>query len=540
MVFSSRSRARIPIQVFALISVLILAGVFLRGTPANATGTSQQPVTKGILTPSTSIVPPDAPANVPRGVRRIHTGNAQTPRIPTQAGSQLAGNAGGLLQNFNGTSSLDSEKTNFGAEFEPPDQGLCVGNGFVVEPVNSAYNIYRTNGTKIAGPFNVNRLFNDGFKQFTSDPRCFFDKTTNTWFAVILFISSNSKVGRIDLSVNPTGDPTTPWTTYRINTTDPGNPGCPCFGDQPLLGIDQDNIYVSTNEFSILGPQFNGAQIYAISKSELVGLARSVHFVHFGDLRLGGAIAASVQPAISFGQPDAEYFMDSLDPNFTFNNRIGVWAMTNRQAVSQGGAPTLSHVVITSEPYGVPPPAVQKVSSSTLDSGDDRMQQVQYINGNLWGELTTAVTIPNDNAERAGAAWFEVNPHLNGQVIGGAAILKQGYVTLKGNYLIYPAIQANSAGTAAMIMTLSGKNFFPSVVYTVLQAGQTTFGPLHVAAFGTGPYFHKSTRWGDYSWAILGPNGNSFWMATEYIPPRSSQTTDGKQNWGTRVIEVSA
>jgi len=540
MVFSSRSRARIPIQVFALISVLILAGVFLRGTPANATGTSQQPVTKGILTPSTTIVPPDAPANVPRGVRRIHTGNAQTHRIPTSAGSQLAGNAGGLLQNFNGTSSLDSEKTNFGAEFEPPDQGLCVGNGFVVEPVNSAYNIYRTTGTKIAGPFNVNRLFNDGFKQFTSDPRCFFDKTTNTWFAVILFISSNSKVGRIDLSVNPTGDPTTPWTTYRINTTDPGNPGCPCFGDQPLLGIDQDNIYVSTNEFSILGPQFNGAQIYAISKSELVGLARSVHFVHFGDLRIGGAIAASVQPAISFGQPDAEYFMDSLDPNFTFNNRIGVWAMTNRQAVSQGGTPTLSHVVITSEPYGVPPPAVQKGSSSTLDSGDDRMQQVQYINGNLWGELTTAVTIPNDNAERAGAAWFEVNPHLNGQVIGGAAILKQGYVTLKGNYFIYPAIQANSAGTAAMIMTLSGKNFFPSVVYTVLQAGQTTFGPLHVAAFGTGPYFHKSTRWGDYSWAILGPNGNSFWMATEYIPPRSSQTTDGKQNWGTRVIEVSA
>jgi len=92
----------------------------------------------------------------------------------------------------------------------------------------------------------------------------------------------------------------------------------------------------------------------------------------------------------------------------------------------------------------------------------------------------------------------------------------------------------------SMIMTLSGKNLFPSVVYTVLQAGQTTFGPLHVAAFGTGPYFHKSTRWGDYSWAILDPNGNSFWMATEYIPPRSSQTTDGKQNWGTRVIEVSA
>ncbi|MFL5655601.1 MAG: hypothetical protein ACJ8CB_15670 [Ktedonobacteraceae bacterium] len=539
MRFSTCSRVSIPVLVFALVSVFLLGGVFLRTAPAYAAGMSQQPITKGILTPSTTIVSADASATVPRGVRRIHTGNGQTVQGPTAASSQLAGNAGALLQNFNGTSSRDSEKTNFGAEFEPPDQGLCVGNGFVVEPVNSAYNIYNTNGTRIAGPFNVNRLFNDGFKQFTSDPRCFYDKTTNTWFAVILFISSNSQVGRIDLSVNPTGNPTTPWTTYRINTTDLGNPGCPCFGDQPLLGIDQDNIYVSTNEFSILGPQFNGAQIYAISKSELVALAKSVHYVHFGDLSIGGTIAASVQPAISFGQPGAEYFMNSLDPNGTFNNRIGVWAMTNRQAVSQGGTPTLSRVVITSEPYGVPPAAVQKGSSSKLDSGDDRMQQVQYLNGNLWGELGTAVTIPHDNAERAGAAWFEVNPHLNGEVIGGAAIEKQGYVTLKGNYLIYPAIQASPTGTAAMIMTLSGRNYYPSVVYTVLQQGQTTFGPLHVAALGTGPYYCQSTRWGDYSWAILDPNGSSFWMATEYIPPRSSQTTDGKQNWGTRVIEVS-
>ena len=541
MRFSSRSMGSIPMRVFALVGVFLLGGVFLLAAPpAHAASTPLQTVTKGILTPSTTIETPDASATVPRGVRRTPKGNGQTAQGPTAAGLQLAGDAGALLQNFNGTSSLDSEKTNFGAEFEPPDQGLCVGNGFVVEPVNSAYTIYRTNGTRIAGPFNVNRLFNDGFKQFTSDPRCFFDKTTNTWFAIILFISSNNKVGRIDLSVNPTGDPTTPWTTYRINATDLGNRGCPCFGDQPLLGIDQDNIYVSTNEFSILGPQFNGAQIYAISKSELVALAKSVRFVHSGDLRVGGAIAASVQPAISFGQPDAEYFMNSLDPNGTFDNRIGVWAMTNRQAVSQGGTPTLSNLVITSEPYGVPPPAVQMGSSSRLDAGDDRMQQVQYINGNLWSELGTAVTIPHDNAERAGAAWFEVNPHLNGQVIGGAAILKQGYVTLQGNYLIYPAIQASPTGTAAMIMTLSGKNFFPSVVYTVLQTGQPTFGPLHVAAFGTGPYFHRSTRWGDYSWATLDPNGNSFWMATEYIPPLSSQTTDGKQNWGTRVIEVSA
>jgi len=169
----------------------------------------------------------------------------------------------------------------------------------------------------------------------------------------------------------------------------------------------------------------------------------------------------------------------------------------------------------------------------------NRYDVYEYVRQCL-GELTTAVTISFDTAERAGVAWFEVTPRLNGQLIGGASIRNQGYVVLKGNYLIYPAVQASSDGTVAMIMTLSGKSFFPSVVYTILQEGQTSFGPIHLAAAGTGPYFKKSTRWGDYSWAILSPDGNSFWMATEYVPPKSNQTTDGKQNWGTRVIEVSA
>ena len=145
----------------------------------------------------------------------------------------------GLVKKFNGASSLDSAVTNFGAEFEPPDQGLCVGNGFVVEPVNSAFTIYHTNGSVVAGPFNVNVLFHEGLTEFTSDPRCYFDKSTNTWFATILFINSDNTIGRTDLAVNTSGDPTSTWTIYRIDGTDLGGPGCPCFGDQPLLGIDQ-------------------------------------------------------------------------------------------------------------------------------------------------------------------------------------------------------------------------------------------------------------------------------------------------------------
>ena len=71
-----------------------------------------------------------------------------------------------------------------------------------------------------------------------------------------------------------------------------------------------------------------------------------------------------------------------------------------------------------------------------------------------------------------------------------------------------------------------------------LGKGATSFGPVTVAAAGKTNYDPNATQWGDYSWAILDPSGTSVWMATEYIPPKASQTTDGVRNWGTRVFNL--
>lgn len=95
----------------------------------------------------------------PKGARSIHPAHPVVAAVghgPEGVATPMAsGKSSKLLSNFNGVSSLDSAVTNFGAEFEPPDQGLCVGNGFVVEPVNSAFTISRQNGSVVAGPFNV-------------------------------------------------------------------------------------------------------------------------------------------------------------------------------------------------------------------------------------------------------------------------------------------------------------------------------------------------------------------------------------------------
>jgi hypothetical protein len=68
--------------------------------------------------------------------------------------------------------------------------------------------------------------------------------------------------------------------------------------------------------------------------------------------------------------------------------------------------------------------------------------------------------------------------------------------------------------------------------------GGSNFGAPVVAAAGTGPYDPMGQRWGDYSFAVPNTGPDAAWLATEYIPPRSSQTTNGSVNWGTRVFKV--
>ena len=494
---------------------------------------------------------------LPRSARAAAARLGQLPTIGSadaatvQSSGENNSSSGRLLQHFNGVSSLDSEVTNRGLKFEPPDTALCEGNGFVLEPVNSAYRIYRTNGTSIAGPFNINDLFHLGWFEFTSDPRCYYDPTTHTWFVTILFLATNpdgsfGNTSALYISVNPSGDPTTAWTTYTIDTTHPNAPAaseCPCFGDQPRIGIDAFNLYVSTDEFSINGSltAYGGAQLYAVAKRDLVRLKDEIHFAHFDNPTIAGNQLFAIEPAITTGPSDAEYFLNALDLNLDGStaNHVGVWAMTNREDIAEGNSPTLSSIVIGSEGYSVPPNAVQKGSSSQLNTGDDRMQQVQFINGALWGELTTALAIPGEAAVRSAAAWFKVKPSLDDDVVASATMMRQGYVASRGNDVFYPALQADAAGNAAMVFTISGANHFASAAFSTLRAGQARFGPITIAAQGTGPYDPKAGRWGDYSWAQLDPATDTVWLGAEYIPPVSSQTTTGRRNWGTEVLQVS-
>ncbi len=142
MRFPSRVKVGVSLlALFALAGSFMLYGLFSRGNPTHAAGVQSFGATTGRLTPFAVVDPKSltmtsastAPGSThPKGARHYRpTTNASAHAAQTGTSSQLS-STGTLLQGFNGVSSHDSGITNFGAEFEPPDQGLCVGNNFVV------------------------------------------------------------------------------------------------------------------------------------------------------------------------------------------------------------------------------------------------------------------------------------------------------------------------------------------------------------------------------------------------------------------------
>lgn len=293
---------------------------------------------------------------------------------------------------------------------EPPDQGLAVGSGFVLEVVNTALAVYDQRGKLLKGPTPSNQFFRlkpeknattGEFGDFLTDPECYFDQQTQRWFITTSQIDVNPTTGEfgprahILIAVSTSNDPTREFNLFSIDVTDDGkrgtqnHPGCPCFGDQPHLGADANGFYISTNELDIASEiLFNGAQIYAMSK-KLLAKGRLSAVVHFGDLPLPEGLAFSVQPATSLrarqrsdedsndedsndedSNDDAggvEYFLSTVDIFNQLDNRIAVWAISNTASLSSRHPNLkLAKVIITGEVYGPPPSAEQKSGPTPL------------------------------------------------------------------------------------------------------------------------------------------------------------------------------
>jgi len=247
--------------------------------------------------------------------------------------------------------------TNFSTE--PPDMGLCVGNGFVVQAVNSAIRVYTPAGTPLTASTPLTQLFGATPSVDRSDPdapeygdnigdvKCYYDADVDRFFVSSFLTHLDPETGAdpedesaVVLAVSATGNPTGAWNVYELNTTNgdgtaADHPNCPCFADQPLIGADHYGFYISTNEYSLVpfGVHFNGAQLYAFSKAQLAaGAGGALSGVHIAGIPLAEDQAYTIQPATTpaggtyeLSQGGTEHFLSALDFTAGIDNRIAVW-----------------------------------------------------------------------------------------------------------------------------------------------------------------------------------------------------------------------
>ena len=272
---------------------------------------------------------------------------------------------------------------------EPPDQGLCAGNGYVLESTNDVLRVYKADGTPATGTVSLNQFYNypAAINRSTgasgpsiTDPSCLFDQDTQRWFHVVLTLdrvgtsSTLSGKNHLDLAVSQNANPLGIWTIYSIPVQDDGTggtpnhqcPGGPCLGDYPHIGADKNGIYLTTNEFPFFGAGYIGSQIYALSKQALASGASTVSVVQYNTAdpstnTASGLPGFTVWPAVSAGQSPSEfggteYFLSSLAifQNSGTDSRLQLWSLTGTSALNSGGAPTLTSSLVNTEGYGIP------------------------------------------------------------------------------------------------------------------------------------------------------------------------------------------
>ena len=506
-------------------------------------------------------------------------------QAPVTAFASSPDPAASFFRGFTGLTHLDQRLyAANGNQFstEPPDQGLAVGNGFVLEGVNAAIDVYDTNGivqlprpvalTELFGlPVSINRT-TGVFGVFVGDVSCLFDPETQRWF-VVAFAALNTTTGaplrqsRLYLAVSQSSDPRGAYATYTFNTTAanaPDNQGAR-IPDFPHFAVDRYGLFINWQEFKITKTGafdgYIGTAIAAVSKAALISgnggspprrveLFRLPFSTGF-EFRLWPAyIPPGQSPVLTNG--GTEYFLSS---NVAGNNgsQIAVWALTNTSSLDTASPNLhLKMTLVNTRAYHFPNFGVPQQDGfhplgaslndpvEQLDAGNDTISSCEYVNGHLWATLSSSMNDGTGNKIEV-VDFFAFTPQITSGNLT-ASLFTQGVISGgPGIFLMYPAIALNTDGNGAIVFSLSGPSDFPSAAFVNVKG--TTVSPIHIARAGnlpedgfTGyPEFGGAgiARWGDYSAAAVNNVDNTIWMATEFIPDLNRTSF---ANWATYVI----
>jgi hypothetical protein len=214
---------------------------------------------------------------------------------PGSGCDRVSTSAGGAV-GVKGLNAVDSSlhTANIFKNVEPPDQGLCAGNGSVIETNNiGEMLIFDTALNRQSSPISLDTVMGLASKGWSSggDPSCLYDSSNGGHWIITQIVSASTEasggafVGCFaavantcyeGIAVSQGSSPFGPYNVYFQNANyNPSEPGSPYqLNDFAKISVTRDAFLMFYDEFPLRGHGlgggfFNGAQEFAFTKSAL-------------------------------------------------------------------------------------------------------------------------------------------------------------------------------------------------------------------------------------------------------------------------------
>lgn len=401
--------------------------------------------------------------------------------------------------------------TNFGGftstGWIPPDCTMATGPQHVMLSVNSSVAVHKKTGGAALLTRTLTAWFANVIQGATIfDPILLFDQHKGRWVLLAVAVAQNPNRSAYLLSVSATTDPLGAWRNYSLNAMVDGSTATKNWADFPALGVDANNLYITSNQFAF-GGGFKYAKIRVVPKAGPYsgGSAPLFDFVNLKNPN--NTLAFTVQPCHTFGAPQVEYLVNSLFPS---GNSLTVWRITQ-----SGTSFSLTRSSAATAAYSLGPNAAQKGNNDPLNTGDVRVLHAVFRGDSIWCALTTAHNW-TAATNTASIHWFQIRA-------AAPALVQQGVFGAANVHSFFPACCPDANGNMIMVFSRSGTNEFGSIYYTGRKSTDP-LGSVQSSALlkaGVANYVAKDgsgrNRWGDYNGVCADPsNPKGIWLYSEY------------------------
>jgi choice-of-anchor A domain-containing protein len=400
----------------------------------------------------------------------------------------------------------------------PSDTQLAAGRTRLIQMSNITGAFYAKIGGNQTKTFDLGQFFLGNVGQGT-DPRVLFDAGTNTYFAAYEL----HPAGGDDIRLAVAAEPGDQWTVYEVRTNNSN-----LLFDQPKLGVSDDKIILSWNEYNAKGG-FSGADYIVIQKAGVISRAGSVPATIWGP----DSSRFQIVPVLSLSSDGGKHYA-----SYHLGGDSNIHLMTFT------GVPGVSNVGFSDDSFGIgsvsgPPAASQPAGGDpSITTNDDRLLSAVWQNNRLWGAFNEGCTPQGDRSTRACERFVQLTTDHTGvaqnvQLQSSGQDLYFGAVTLNGNDDLFFGLTFSSStqDPEAVVLGVPGGSFGAVTGGIAYQSGSQVF-TCGCGTNGKPPV--PNSRWGDYAGAAREPNDpTAAWVVQQY-----GGISNPAGGWGTAIALV--